>query len=53
MKLFLLLALVAIAAATEDDPHMLSDEFMELVRGKAKTWTVSVNIIIWLNLLLT
>ncbi|XP_064536868.1 cathepsin B [Drosophila montana] len=43
MKLFLLLALVAIAAATEDDLHMLSEEFMELVRSKAKTWTVGRN----------
>lgn len=47
MKSFLttvsLLALVAIVgvAAQDDEPHMLSDEFIELVRYKAKTWTVS------------
>ncbi|KAH8397770.1 hypothetical protein KR222_000881, partial [Zaprionus bogoriensis] len=37
----LLLALVAVAA--EADPHMLSDEFIELVRSKAKTWKVGRN----------
>lgn len=38
-----LLALVAIGgvAAQDDEPHYLSDEFIELVRSKAKTWTVS------------
>lgn len=36
-----LLALVAVVAAIKDDPHMLSDEFIELVRSKAETWTVS------------
>lgn len=47
MKFFvatvLLLALVAIGgvAAQDDEPHYLSDEFIELVRSKAKTWTVS------------
>ncbi|TDG40849.1 hypothetical protein AWZ03_012731 [Drosophila navojoa] len=38
-----LLALVAVIAATEDGPHMLSDEFIELVRSKAKTWTPGRN----------
>lgn len=39
----LLLALVAMSgvAAQDDEPHFLSDEFIKLVRSKAKTWTVS------------
>lgn len=47
MKSFLatvsLLVLVAIVgvAAQDDGPHMLSDEFIELVSHKAETWKVS------------
>lgn len=42
MKLLLLSAILAVAAAIEE-PNLLSDEFIELVRSKATTWTPGRN----------
>jgi len=42
MKLLLLVAIAAsVVALCAAEPSMLSDEFIEVVRSKAKTWTVS------------
>lgn len=40
---FFLLAVVIVASGEKDasDPHFLSNEFIELVRNNAKTWTVT------------
>lgn len=43
---FFLLAVVIVVSGENDatNPHFLSNEFIELVRNNAKTWTVGKSI---------